>query len=76
MKSIVSASSAPRKRAPVDLGNLPLTLTLAHVAKLLSLSVSHVRLMARRKEIRSIKIGRARRIPREAIAEFLAGLAA
>lgn len=53
--------------------DLPLSLTVAEVGEILRIGRSKIYQLVRCGEIRSIRIGRAIRVPRDAVAEYLRG---
>lgn len=54
-----------------SLDNLPLTLTVDETAKVLRIGRNNAYNLVRSKKLRSIRIGRKIRIPREALQEYL-----
>lgn len=53
--------------------DLPLSLTVAEAGEVLRIGRSKIYQLVRCGEIRSIRIGRAIRVPRDAVAEYLRG---
>lgn len=55
------------------MNELPLTLTVQQVAKLLGVSRNTAYRLVRSKKLRSIRVGRQIRIPRSALEDYLNG---
>ena len=56
-----------------SLDDLPLSLTVPEVGEILRVGRSKMYQLVRCGEIRSIRIGRAIRVPRDAVAEYMRG---